>query len=92
MDKLYNDRIDQMKNTIHDLKAKQYALIEENKDELVRKDKKYREKYEEISKDLTLKFQEIQRNNDKLEEVLVFTKLFNGRCWSKIYLYFKKRY
>jgi len=75
-EKSFNDRIDHLSNTIHDLNSKIHFLTNDHENAMRNKDIEYEKMFKELEADLKKKFQEAGMKNEKLiEELQVRKKL-----------------
>ena len=65
-EKQYNDRIESLMNTIHDLHSRIIYLQNENEVELRKKDEEYEKKISILEKEMRKKFDELKTINDQL--------------------------
>lgn len=69
-EKTYNDRMDHLSNTIHDLHSKLHFLTNDHEVEIRRKDDEYEKKFKDLEHELRRKFDELKLNNEKLKDDL----------------------
>lgn len=73
-EKSFNDRIDNLSNTIHDLNSKIHFLTNDHENAMRNKDIEYERMFKELENDLKKKFEEARLSNEKLSEELQVTK------------------
>lgn len=69
-ERIYNDRMDQSSNIIHDLNSKLHFQENDNEIALKKKDEEYESKFRQLELELRKKFDELKLNNTKLTEEL----------------------
>lgn len=67
-ERIYNDRMDQSSNIIHDLNSKLHFQANDHELELKKKDEEYEHKFRILESELRKKFDELKVNNNKLTE------------------------
>ena len=67
-ERIYNDRMDQSSNIIHDLNSKLHFQANDHEIELKKKDDEYEHKFRLLESELRKKFDELKLNNNKLTD------------------------
>jgi len=73
-EKSFNDRIDNLSNTIHDLNSKIHFLTNDHENSMRNKDIEYERMFKELETGLKKKFEEARLINEKLNEELQIRK------------------